>query len=119
MNWKREAVERLRNHAARQQAVRSMEREMTLDYGGLEGLMRLRELQSQHDRTALAVELVEAGLAALEPEERLILDRLYIHPVKNGPDWLCQELDCELASVYRRRERALRHFTAAMYGFAE
>ena len=119
MNWKHEAVEKLRNYTARRQAVRSMDREMTLDHGGMEGLVRLRELRNQRNRTALEVELVEAGLSALEPEERLILDRLYIHPMINGPDWLCQELGCELASVYRRRKRALRHFTAAMYGFSE
>ena len=116
MDWKREAEEKLRLHPARKQAVESMGREMTLDSGGLEGLMQLRELQMQRERTQLLVELVESGLQALEPEERLILDRLYLHPVKHGVDWLCGELGCESASVYRRREKALRHFAAAMYG---
>lgn len=119
MNWKHEAEEKLRLYASRKQAIASMEREMALDEGGLDGLVRLRELQNQRDRAAIQVELVEFALEALDVQERQILDRLYIHPVKNGVDWLCQELGCEVASVYRRRDKALRHFTVAMYGFLE
>lgn len=34
-------------------------------------------------------------------------------------DRLCEELGLEKATVYRRRDAALRHFTLALYGVTE
>jgi hypothetical protein len=33
-------------------------------------------------------------------------------------DRLCQELDLEQSSIYRKRDQALRRFTTALYGIS-
>ncbi|MCD7860112.1 MAG: hypothetical protein LUH51_08170 [Firmicutes bacterium] len=34
-------------------------------------------------------------------------------------DRLCGDLACEQSTVYRKRDKALRHFTIALYGLTE
>ena len=65
------------------------------------------------------VETVDAGLAVLDDEERLVLDRFYIRRAKGNVDRLCEELCREKSVVYARRDKALRHFTIALYGLVE
>ena len=36
-----------------------------------------------------------------------------------APERLCKELGVETSSIYRRRDKALRHFTLAYYGIDE
>ena len=60
-----------------------------------------------------------AALAVLDEEERHILDRFYIHRANGNVERLCDELHVEVATVYRRRDKALRHFTLALYGVVE
>ena len=54
-----------------------------------------------------------------ENEEKLILHRLYIYPEKGGVERLCKELGMETSSIYRRRDKALKHFTLAFYGVTD
>ena len=61
----------------------------------------------------------ERGLMALDEEERLVLQRLYLYPEKGAIERLCVELGVEQSSVYRKRDQALERFTVAMYGFAD
>lgn len=120
MDWKREAGEKLRQLNTRRLALANMTAELgTAVDKTMNDRVRRKELEDQRDRTAVWVALVEAGLDDLSEEERLVLDRFYIRPVADRVEWLCQELGCEQATVYRRRDRALRHFTAAMYGVGE
>ena len=56
---------------------------------------------------------------ALNEDERLILQRLYLYPQKGAIDRLCNELGLEQSSVYRKRDQALSRFTVAIYGFSE
>lgn len=63
--------------------------------------------------------VADRGLAALLPDEKLILQRLYLHPEKGALERLCSELGVEQSTVYRKRDQALQRFTVALYGFAE
>lgn len=66
------------------------------------------------------VEIVDAGLAVLDEGERLVLERFYIYRTRGSIDRLCEELGIlNPAGVYKRKDKALRHFTIALYGITE
>lgn len=144
MDWKREAIDKLRKHEARKAATQSIPEEIRLYeeaynairsastdstpvHGGgstredalLSNIVHRQELESAAKQARWAVRIVERGLEAVDPEERLILDRFYINPAKGNVERLCGELGIEKASVYRRRDAALQHFTIALYGLVE
>lgn len=144
MNWKYEAIDKLKQYEAKKTAlagipgeIRRLEAAMSgirsgasdgtpVQGGGsgkedmyLSNIVRRQELERSREATRSWVEFVEKGLAILAEDERLILDRFYIHPAKGNVDRLCMELGCEQATVYRRREQALRSFTMALYGCME
>lgn len=144
MNWKYEAVEKLRQYEAKRQALRSIPAEIArlesamksirsasadgtpVQGGGsgredmmLSNIVHREELERALEQARAWVALVDAGLEILSPEERLILDKFYIHPEKGNVDRLCGELKVEQSSVYRRRDKALHHFTLSLYGCCE
>jgi hypothetical protein len=55
----------------------------------------------------------------LTPEERLVLLRIFILPESGSIQRLCDELNVEQSSVYRKRDKALEAFTLALYGRVE
>ena len=75
-----------------------------------------QELHSAIEDTEKWLRIVDGALATLSPEERFILDRMYIHRHKGNVERVCDELKIEKTSVYRRRDAALRKFTISMYG---
>lgn len=144
MDWKREAADKLRKHEARKEAIRSIPEEIrmyeeafngirsasadsTPVAGGgstredmmLSNIVKREELKTALKQARRAVSIVDRGLATLSEEERLILDRFYIHPAKGNVERICADLGVEKASVYRRRDAALRNFTIALYGLTE
>lgn len=144
MDWKTMAVEKLKDYEAKRQAlesiplqiaevesamtsIRSTRADSTPVRGGGSGyeekmlncIVQRDELQRCLDRAKLWVGVVERGLGVLTDEERLILDRFYIHPAKGNVDRLCGELFVETTQVYRRKDRALYRFTVALYGGVE
>lgn len=144
MDWKREAADKLRKHEARKEAIRSIPEEIrmyeeafngirsasadsTPVAGGgstredmmLSNIVKREELKAALKQARRAVSIVDRGLATLSEEERLILDRFYIHPAKGNVERICADLGVEKASVYRRRDAALRNFTIALYGITE
>ena len=144
MNWKKEAADKLRNYTARQQAVNNITAELhrlackavsirsaTADGSPVQGggsgredamlnnLCRRQELERQLKQVELWCSVVEGALAVLNEQERLVLDRFYIHPSKGNLERLCQELGAEVATVYRKRDAALHRFTIALFGFDE
>lgn len=144
MNWKFEAIEKLKQYEAKKQSLTSIPDEIarlesamqsirsaTADGkpvkgggSGREGMMlsnivHREELERSLEQAKMWVALVDAGLEILSAEERLILDRFYIHPAKGNVDRLCGELGVEKSQVYARKDAALHHFTISLYGCSE
>ena len=144
MNWKFEAIEKLRLYEAKKQSLRSIPEEIArlesamksirsatadgspVNGGGsgredmmLSNIVHREELERSLEQAKRWVAVVDGGLKILGVEERLILDRLYINPARGNVDRLCAELGIEQSSVYRRRDKALHHFTICLYGCSE
>ena len=144
MNWKYEAIDKLKQYEAKKQAIRTLPEEIkrlelaiqsirsaTADgtpvQGGgsgredmyLSNIVRREELGRSLEQAQKWIAFVDAGLEFVAEDERLILDRFYINPAKGNVERLCMELGCEQATVYRRREQALRSFTLSLYGCME
>ena len=144
MNWKFEAIEKLKEYTARKNAITSIPEEIkrleedaqriraastdaTPVHGGgsaredmlLSNIVHREELERSLEQAKIWVELVDAGLEILSTEERLVLDRFYIHPEKGNVDRLCGELNVEKSQVYAKKDSALRHFTISLYGCTE
>ena len=144
MDWKQEAAEKLTQYEARRQSLENIPaeiRRLELDYTALRtstmdaipahgsgsrredamlsNIVRREELARQLESARAWVALTDGGLAALNEEDRLVLDRFFVHRRKGACEQLCEELDREKAQVYRKRDRALRRFTLALYGGLE
>jgi hypothetical protein len=77
----------------------------------LEVERRLGELDGLRQK----VEQMDAAMQVLTPEERLVVQMLLVCPEKGAAEKLCQILQVERASVYRRRERAIRKLAKALF----
>lgn len=145
MDWKREAESKLRNYTAQKNSIRRTQDEVkrlqmtltsirsaTADGMPVAGGTNQREdalisniacqveLGRARAIAELGVQSIEGALADLDDEERLILDRFYIHRQKGHVERLCEELHLDGAStVYWRRDKALKHFAVALYGVTE
>ena len=144
MNWKFEAIEKLKEYTARKNALESIPEEIkrleedaqriraastdaTPVQGGgsaredmlLTNIVHREELQRRLSDAQRWVDIVDGGLAVLTDDDRLVLDRFYIHPMRGNVDRLCDDLAIEKAAVYKRKEKALRRFTVALYGATE
>jgi len=144
MNWKREAIGKLKNYEAHRAALESIPKEIkrlesaytgirsaatdgTPASGGgstredtmLSNIVHRDELKRRLKEARLWVSMVDKALAVLDGEERLVLDRFYIHRAKGNVEELCERLHLEKSTVYDRRDKALRHFTLALYGATE
>lgn len=141
MNWKFEAIEKLKGYEAHKQALESIPLEIALlesqavsirsagadsvavSGGGcrredamLSNIVKREELQRQLEQATKWVQLVELALAVLTSEQRIVLDAMYIRPRIGNVDRLCERLCVEKAAVYRRRDDALLQFARALYG---
>lgn len=144
MNWKYEAIEKLKQYEAKKLSLQNIPEEISrlesamtgirsatadgtpVQGGGsgkedmyLSNIVRREELERSQGMAQKWVDLVDAALDVLTEDDRLILDRFYIHPAKGNVERLCMELGCEKATVYRRRDLALRTFTISLYGCME
>lgn len=144
MNWKREAIDKLKNYEAHKQALECLTKEIRrlesaytgirsattdgtpISGGGntredsmLSNIVHRDELKRRLKEARLWVSMVDKALAVLDDEEQLVLDRFYIHLAKGAVEALCECLNLEKSAVYDRRDKALRHFTLALYGVTE
>lgn len=144
MNWKREAADKLKNYEAHKQALECLPKEIRrlesaytgirsattdgtpISGGGstredsmLSNIVHRDELKRRLKEARLWVAQVDKALAVLDDEEQLVLDRFYIHRTKGTVEALCESLNLEKSAVYDRRDKALRHFTLALYGVTE
>lgn len=145
MDWKREAIDMLKNYPAQRMslamlpgelerlelersALRSSlgEGEHVTGGGGevgdklLSNIVKRDEIKKNLELAQRRVRMVEKGLSVLDEEERRILELMFIHRGKGNVERLCEELNIENPpGVYKRKDRALRKFTLAMYGVTE
>lgn len=143
MNWKTEAADKLRKYDAMRRAIQNIPEELKrlelaarsiqgtrADATGVKGggyredalidnLVHRQELQNALEQAKLWVCTTDRALSALSQEEKQVLQRMLIYPERGGIARLCEELECEQSSVYRKRDRALHKFTIALYGTAE
>jgi len=143
MDWKREAADKLKDYEARRQAlvnlseeierlkaamsgIRSANSEVAPARGNgrredalLSNLVHRQELELRLEDARLWVSMVERALSVLDQEERLILEGLFVNKSKGSVDRLCERLNVEKTAVYERKDKALRHFTLALYGATE
>ena len=85
----------------------------------LNNIIERDKLRSNLAGTVRWIKCVEGGLSVLSEEERLILDKFYIHPVPGAADYLASVLHLDIKTVYKRKDAAVRKFTVAMYGITE
>lgn len=144
MNWKREAIDKLKNYEAHRGALESIPKEIkrlesaytgirsatadgtpvsgggsTREDAMLSNIVHRDELKRRLKQARLWVSMVDKALGVLDEEERLVLDKFYIHRVKGAVGELCERLNVEQSTIYRKRDSALRHFTIALYGVTE
>lgn len=85
----------------------------------LSNIVHRDELKRRLKEANLWVAQVDKALAVLDDEERLVLDKFYIHRAKGNVGELCERLNLEKTAVYDRRDKALRRVTIALYGVTE
>ena len=144
MDWKEEAKEKLRRYNAMRLATVNIPEELqrlevdaqsirsartdgsTVSGGGskredamINNIMERQELERTLKQAHIWLRSTDRALTALPSEEQMILHRLYIYPQKGSLQQLSKELGVETSSIYRRRDKALKHFTLALYGIAE
>lgn len=143
--WKYRAIDKLKDYTAQKASLRNIPEEIArleseacsiksatadgtpVKGGGsgredrlLSNIVKRGELAVLLDRAKISVGIVERGLAVLTDEERRLLDRMYIIQEKGAVKRLTEELGLqEESSLYRRVNKALLHFTVAMYGATE
>lgn len=144
MQWKEEAIEKLKRYKAMQTAVKNIPEQICMleasaasirsssapklgGHSGVRGredaminnLAERQELEWSLARVQQWLAVMNRGLDALTPEEIIILQKMYLFPERGAVDRLCSDLGVEQATVYRKRDKALHRFTVAMYGFPE
>ena len=144
MNWKTEAMEKLRRYEDMRRAVKSLTMELQrleAEYkalgsgswthvGGntnarghedrmLDNMLLRKELTWALDQAFCWINLVDNALAGLSREEQTILRQMYMVSEGMGMDRLCDELGMERSSIYRHRDKALEKFTRCLYGSQE
>ncbi|MBR6678305.1 MAG: hypothetical protein IKL23_06215 [Oscillospiraceae bacterium] len=60
---------------------------------------------------------MEDALGCLDEEQRDILEVMFLRPKAGAADFLCEKLDIERSSVYRRRDKALRCLANLLQGW--
>lgn len=141
MNWRAEAIEKLKHYDAMRQATMNIPMELkrlkldaqsirTAKYTGASGkcdprgrenalvnnLEQRQALTRSLQRARSWLQVTDRAMSALSEEEELILHRLYVCPERGAMGRLCNELGVETSSVYRKRDRALQRFTLALFG---
>lgn len=140
MNWKKEAVNLLKDFPAKQEALTNIsKRYEMLDFetknscekiplkGSLSdeqeylfnSMAEKKLLKNNLTLVQQEVDLVNNALSSLSEPERRILEGFYIKESKFGKDDLMDEFCVERSRLYELKEQALRKFTLTMYGFLE
>ena len=122
--WRTMAIARLMDYETIKQAKKNLPEEIARcsvpkDAGKearLDCLAQKLYLRERLRQVGRWLDVTHKGLGVLTPEERLVVQMLYIMPKKGNVARLCDLLDCGQSTVYRRRDKALEKFTVALYG---
>ncbi len=95
------AVDQLRSLRARRCAVECM---------------KLRGESEAAEHLECAIEAEELALASMHPDDRHILNRLFIEREAGCVERLCDELECTASTIYRRRRHALAEYALRLFG---
>ncbi len=77
------------------------------------------KLRRDLEITRRDVARMDAALAVLNADERLVIERLFLHRSSDSVDRLCVELCFSRAQVYRLKDYALNHLARVLYGIVE
>ena len=144
MDWKKEAINDLRQHERRKAALESLHDEIlelkARTYGStapsadavpVQGgsstaeerlISAIDELERKKEAYHIAkrkVDAVERGLATLSSQQRDVLDKFFVHRAPGHVAALADVYHIEQSQVYRLKEEAVRDFTFARYGVGE
>lgn len=116
MDWKAEAVEKLRGYEANKRHLEGAPAEqgerpapICADSADPEAL--------ELGQARLWVAMVDSALEVLDPDGRLVLEALDIYRAKGNAARLQEVLSISSpTTIYKRREKALQLFTMALYG---
>ena len=138
-DWKYRAKDKLRDYSAQLNAVATLPLELkrleseytsikaantdvtpvqgggtTQEDRALSNIVRRQEIEAMLYRAKKSVAFVEAALARLSEEERLVLELMYINRQRGAVGRLREELHLEdERSVYKRADKALKRLTIA------
>lgn len=82
----------------------------------LNNILKRQNLERDYERTRQEVEQLGAAMAKLSPTDRTVLEVFFVSRPRNYMDVLCEELHCEVAHVYRTKDRALLELTRRLCG---
>lgn len=144
MNYKQAALEDLRNHEKRKDALLNIkdrisalqaqyEASKTTTFGSepvsggasqtedrwINNIMERERLKVAYGATKRLVDIVERGLANLTTEQQAILMALATSPRKYDAEKIFASLNISERTFYREKDIALRNFTLSMYGVLE
>ena len=77
------------------------------------------ELSDNYEIISRKVKVMENALDVLSETEKLILDRFYIHRIPKCAECLADELHCEIANVYKLKDKAVKRVARCLSGIAE
>lgn len=83
----------------------------------MEDLLRQQELEKALEQAIMWMMVTDRALGMLEPDELTILRLLYIKKTPGALPRVCQLLGTEKSTIYRKRDKALKKFTMALYGW--
>lgn len=144
MNWQKEAITDLRCHEKRKAALESLADELrelrartygtsspaadavpvqggssTAEERWIAAIDELERKKEVYRLTKRRVEAVERGLAALDEQQREILEAFFINRVQGHVQALAEKYHVEQSRVYQMKDQAVRDFTLARYGISE
>lgn len=145
MNWKNEAIRKLKRYKHMCQCLESIPKELEqleLDNQALHrqppqivstpsgfsrnredamlnNIVHRQELELALQQATLWVQTVDGALSVLDPTSRELLLAVYAEEeVPHVPD-LCRRLGLERTTFYRKKDAALACFTLGLYGLIE
>lgn len=82
----------------------------------IKNIVTIRDLEISYAIARSRVESTDNALSALLQHEKLLLYKLDISREKYAGLNMCEEMECEISAVYKRRKKALEAFTRALFG---